>query len=310
MKKLLFLIVLILALVVGYLLGSGGSGWFTSETVRRQLRTEVGVRTALALNKQLDGTNIQVGVRDGDALLSGTVNNIMQRDLAEEIAGSIEGVRSVTNRLTVDPDAVPTPAAAADRSLGQRLDDLTTAARVRTALALHRDINRGDVDVSVNAGEVHLTGTVPSWVARELAGKVVEDVEGVVRVRNDLRVQTGATVTSPESGTTELPPPAAAPDEESSRRVTDASVRLQIEAALHVNPYIEARRINVEVDHGQVTLRGYARTEADKALAQKIAEDAWGVTGVDNQIVVDPEPEPPLRYNPPATQERVRPDGR
>lgn len=310
MKKLLFLIVLIGALVAGYLLGAGKSGRLTSDTGARDLRRQVGIRTALSLNKHLDGTEIEVTVRDAAVELRGKVRTQAQLNLAEEIAASIEGIAKVRSRLLVDPTLPDPNAADGERSLGQRLDDITAETRARTALALHRDIKRGEVDVDVMKGEARLTGTVPSWAARELAGKVVEDVEGVNRVNNELRVSATG-VAGPGEGMTQYLDPEGRGVEQLRvpRRMADGSIRLQIEAALHVNPYIEARRVNVEVMNGQVYLRGYARSEADKALIHKIAEDAWGVRFVTNEIVVDPAPNAPLEYAPSSTTERNRTGG-
>lgn len=299
MKKLLFLAVLLGIFIIGYLLGGGNTAEFPSEQKLRDLATEASVRTAIGLNKHLDGSRIEVTIQDGQVELRGTVPSAGHRQLAEEIAGGIQGVRTVSNDLTIEPTS-QTAASPPERSLGQRLDDLTATARVKTAFALHRDIQQGDVSVRVLNGEASLTGTVPNWAARELAAKVAEDVEGVQRVHNQLRVwPDGAGNAPPDASTPEQP--AAPPAEETTpvqRQVADGSIRLQVEAALNVNPFIDARRVHVVVENAQVTLTGTVRSATDRALIQKIVEDCWGVEGVTNDIQVEAAPARPLQYAP------------
>lgn len=299
MKKLLVLVFVIGIFGIGYFFGAGDSANIPSERTFREFGLATKVRTALELNKQLDGSEIEVSVDGTTVRLSGKVPSAGHRQLAAEIAAGIEGTADVRNDLTVAPELAVATDPTRDRSLGQRLDDLTATARIRTALALHRDIKRGNVSVSVVNSVATLTGEVPSWAARELAAKVAEDVEGVQAVENQLRV--------PASGGVEPGGEASPPATPMPQRVADGSIRLQLEAALTVHPYIEARRVHVEVENGVVTLSGTVRTEADRALIQKIAEDGWGVRTVVNTIAVDPNPPGPIQYAPSAGTERRSP---
>ena len=56
---------------------------------------------------------------------------------------------------------------------------------------------------------------------------------------------------------------------------------------------IDARGIEVEVENGVVMLRGEARAAADPALAERLARETPGVTGVEVDLVVRPRPHPP-----------------
>ncbi len=53
------------------------------------------------LNGQLDASDIEVDVKNGDVILNGTVPNRQMKRLAEDIAYSIPGVSDVQNHLTV-----------------------------------------------------------------------------------------------------------------------------------------------------------------------------------------------------------------
>jgi BON domain-containing protein len=52
-------------------------------------------------NPDLDATDIDVAVEDGEVTLSGTVDDRDARWLAEDLAEAISGVRAVHNRLRV-----------------------------------------------------------------------------------------------------------------------------------------------------------------------------------------------------------------
>lgn len=55
----------------------------------------------LAENPDLDATNIDIHVEGGDVTLSGAVDNRDAKWMAEDLAGSISGVREIHNRIKV-----------------------------------------------------------------------------------------------------------------------------------------------------------------------------------------------------------------
>jgi hyperosmotically inducible protein len=63
------------------------------------------VKEALESESSLDARKINVENRDGIVALRGTVGSEEQRDKAGRIVGSVGGVKSVDNRLTVDEAA-------------------------------------------------------------------------------------------------------------------------------------------------------------------------------------------------------------
>ncbi len=73
------------------------------------------VQAKLTAEGALNGQNIQVAVANGIATLSGTANDDASRALAGNDAGSVDGVKTVVNNLTVQPPQTamaPAPAAA------------------------------------------------------------------------------------------------------------------------------------------------------------------------------------------------------
>jgi hypothetical protein len=56
------------------------------------------------------------------------------------------------------------------------------------------------VSLTVSAGEVTLSGTVPDRESKHRAERVVEEISGVEHVQNNLRVDKGNFLTRPASG--------------------------------------------------------------------------------------------------------------
>jgi len=87
-------------------------------------------------------------VKDGVATLSGEVADITVKTKAESSVRSVEGIKSVTNNITLKPLPTPSPAPA-DPMLKGKLDE-----------ALKKAGCTG-VTIDVSAGVVTATGTVP-----------------------------------------------------------------------------------------------------------------------------------------------------
>ena len=59
------------------------------------------VKSALVAERNLNAHGIDVVAKDGAVTLFGTAETRMRRDLAEKVAGRVEGVKSVDNKLAV-----------------------------------------------------------------------------------------------------------------------------------------------------------------------------------------------------------------
>jgi len=67
----------------------------------------------------------------------------------------------------------------------------------------------------------------------------------------------------------------------------DDAIQSQIESSLKKNSVLAPRDIDVDVDHGVVTLTGKVRDTSEKTRAEGLAH-VQGVTRVDNRIEIDP----------------------
>lgn len=151
-----------------------------------EARQEGSIWTAFALNRHLNPFTIDVDVENGSAKLTGKVETDVERDLAEQIALGIEGVKKVDNQLTLDPAFEAK--ASAEPNLSQRFDDATLVATVKSKLLWNSNTEGLDINVNAANGKVSLTGNAQSAEAKELAGRLAANTDGVREVNNQLSI--------------------------------------------------------------------------------------------------------------------------
>lgn len=148
----------------------------------------------------------------------------------------------------------------ASTSDDRKIEDAAKASyNYRTVLADH-------VKVKAEDGVVTLTGTVQDKDDKALAADTVENLPGVVSVKNDIKVEP----TYPEK--------------------SDGWMALKIRSRLLVKGNVSATSTDVAVKDGNVTLTGTAATPAQKELTEVYAKDIEGVQSVKNEIVVKEAP--------------------
>ncbi|KMQ51214.1 hypothetical protein CHISP_1920 [Chitinispirillum alkaliphilum] len=130
------------------------------------------VQSLLAFDPNIDDSDIQVSVREGQLLLEGSVAALWQKDRAEEAALNVQGIKGFKNRLAV----VPT----------RHYVDELIARDIEAALDRNRKIDVNSIDVQVSEGEVVLNGTVEDSNALKAAEEIAKHTDGVVAVQNNL----------------------------------------------------------------------------------------------------------------------------
>jgi len=239
-----------------------------------EARLTASTKTALSLNRHLSNTDIEVSVSHKTVTLQGAVGTEIQKNLAREVALSIKGVERVQNGLVVSR-ALTRTQPASERTLGERLDDLTIEAAVKTALILNENVNARKIGVSSKRGHVILTGKVTAPAEAELARKIAEDIEGVTFVEFRLALEAAAAEKKKkkkEGGDSVV------------QKVDDVRIVAHVRAAIMVNRNLDSSEIEIESKNGAVRLSGIVYSGAEKELAQKIAEDCWGVKTVANEL--------------------------
>jgi len=150
------------------------------------------LESALLFNTHLNSFTIDTDVRSGVAYLSGSVESDIDKDLAGEIARSIDGVTDVRNELVVDQAQVKAARAgksnSKDQSFRKAVADATHTARVKTSLIANTNTSGLGINVDTSDGVVTLSGKVESSEEKALAEQIARNAEGTRSVDNKLSV--------------------------------------------------------------------------------------------------------------------------
>ena len=141
------------------------------------------VKLALLFHRNVNAGKTAVEVKDGIVTLKGEASNTAQKELSAEYAKDIEGVKEVRNEMTVA--ATPEPA---ERTAGEKIDDASITAQVKTALLTHRSTSAMQTKVETRMGEVTVTGIAKNAAEKSLVTKLVADIQGVTTVKNEMTV--------------------------------------------------------------------------------------------------------------------------
>ncbi|MEM6793778.1 MAG: BON domain-containing protein [Acidobacteriota bacterium] len=136
------------------------------------------IEAKMAADPEVSAFKVDVDTDNGVVRLSGVVEDRRAKEEAEDLAESTQGVQRVINDITVGK-----------LSAGERLGDVGITARVKARLAADPEVNPFDIDVDTDAGVVTLSGVVKNRKVRREAVDLAEGVEGVVRVRNRLKLE-------------------------------------------------------------------------------------------------------------------------
>ncbi len=239
----------------------------------QEARLEGAVQTALSLNRVLNTFAIDAQVEGQAAVLTGEVENDVQRLLAQDVAQATRGIEQVDNQLRVNPQLVEQPLEL--KAYAQRLEDATLAAIVRSRLAWSTLTRQAAVDVQTQEGVVTLRGKVDNADAKELAGVLARSTEGVYLVNNLISLDSMAMVqarTTPVEAT-------------SSTQPNDEWIVDKIQESYRFSRNLDVLKIKVTSAEGMVRLSGEVVSAQQKSIAVEIARQILGVRGVDPDLL-------------------------
>jgi osmotically-inducible protein OsmY len=195
-------------------------------------------------------TEVGVEVSDGVVTLTGTVSSWGKRHAAAKAAHRVAGVLDVANDIQVH--------LAGDG----RKTDTEVAQAIRLALEWDDFVPDERIRSTVSDGVVTLQGSVDFASQKYDAEQAIWNLAGVRSIINEIEVH---------------------PEPVSAFEVEEA-----IQAALQRQATREARRIQVNVKDGKVTLTGRVHSWAEHEAARGAAIGAAGVRKVEADLRIEP----------------------
>jgi osmotically-inducible protein OsmY len=205
------------------------------------------VENELLWDPDIRSDDIAVAVKDGTVTLAGFVRSYRQKRQAEADAKWVAGVLAVANDIEVRLPII------------HKRPDPDVARDVVSALKAELQYSWKSIQALVKSGWVTLEGQVEWNYERERAAETAGRVKGVRGVTNEIHLQP---------------------------RVTSLEVKQKIEEAFTRNAEMDAKRIVVEANAGEVILHGYVRSWAERQEAERAAWSAPGLLKVDNRLIV------------------------
>ena len=192
---------------------------------------ELAVEDELLRSTAIDGRLIDVDVADSVVTLSGRLNNILAEQIAVGLAERIRGVESVVDEIEIVVD---------------RRDNAELKKGVLAALRADPATHELKFEVAAADGTVTLSGTVPSFGLKTLAGEVAMGTKGVAELKNDLLV-------------------------DSKRILTDEELQKEIRELYRFSALLDDVKLEAAVKDATVVLNGTVTSSFQKSYAEELA---------------------------------------
>jgi osmotically-inducible protein OsmY len=201
-------------------------------TMKSDHQIELDVKDELQWDPNLGATDIAVSVKKGVVTLAGFVKNYADKYEAESAAKRVAGVLGVANDIEV---RLP--------SIDERPDPEIARDAV-AAIKSQLPISSENIKVIVKEGWVTLEGRVEWQYQRNTAETAVRRIKGVKGVSNLIQLK-----------------PRAQPSE----------IKRKIQDAFKRSAEVDANRITVEANGGEVVLKGTVRSWIEREEAERVA---------------------------------------
>ena len=192
------------------------------------------VENQFRFDKSVPWHAVDAQVSKGTVTLTGTVNNLLDKERATALAQTVRGVQAVVNNITVN---------------ALKRADEAIRKDVETTLANDPAADVYEITTQVNDGVVTLSGKVQSHAERELATQLAKGIKGVREVKSQLEVNYKTTR-------------------------ADDEIAADVRRILEWDVWVNESFIDASVKDGKVTLTGSVASAAQKTRAKSLASVA------------------------------------
>ena len=237
------------------------------------LRRETQILTIYAMNPMLQDCVLMAKVAGSNASLVGKAGSVAERDLAEQIAMSVDGITHVDNLIGLT-DAIPSRLSNGNTRFRQKVDDATITASIRSKLLWRAQTSGLDINVITTDGAVRVDGSVYDAKQKDLVIRAAADTAGVRTVQDEIVVFSQAPITDVAKSRR------VAISAQSNLPVSDTWIASRIESTFSLSPSVSHYNIQASVRDGAVSLSGRAGTREARASAIEIAGHVRGARSV------------------------------
>lgn len=210
------------------------------------------VKKELESDFRIDASRINVEADGHTVTVSGYVPTSFQRNNALAAIWNLRGVEEINYNVEVKPkEEYPS-----DRAIKNN---------VAQAIVLNTDIPRSEFNVFSTDGIVKIEGEAKTLVQKRTAGRIAEQIGGVVDVINNIVVLPEETI--------------------KNKALADNLIN-----ALDRNQYVDSDAVEVKVENGTATLTGVVDDRQAYLAADEIAGITVGVKEVRNELAIEDEP--------------------
>jgi osmotically-inducible protein OsmY len=141
------------------------------------------VKSALLFHRNVSATGTTIYTKDGVVTIQGVASSMAEKELTTEYAKDIDNVKEVKNDMTI---ATTPPVAGA--TSGDKIDDASITAQVKSSLLSHRSTSALHTTVTTTDGVVTVSGVAKNEAEKSLVTKLATDIIGVTSVVNNMTI--------------------------------------------------------------------------------------------------------------------------
>ncbi len=153
-----------------------------------------------------------------------------------------------------------------ERSVGEHMDDVAIAAKIKTRMIAEKDFPSRWISVEVLRGDVTLTGYLPHQNQIDRAIIICRSFKGVKTVHSQVKLGKPST----------------------NSLISDSWITTRVKSRLLDDPITSGFSVHVETVDGVVYLQGFVKDDEQRYRAKNLALSVSGVAAVDNQLRIEP----------------------